>query len=744
MGVTKSFVLLLLVSIATDAWSHRHHHHHEHYPEYRKENSRVDVEQESGLGSEKTADSMQSELLEKNKKHLEALNNKGSIPFSPRRLEKMLEKAILKIITGDLGTAEMLLLKSLNYTPEEVLAIRERELNRQKEEESRKVAESNARKFYSENLYRNKPRHWNYNSMEFDSSPRNDPDVDVSRHERKRNRYKGKSSDDKDFDFDAYNRQAVIDYENLASKIELQQSWSEPATFDYEDESRNTEEQESSRNFHRSFDRAMEPHVIFKIPYDDSEFDSSSGSDEKSKFAGRDALAPSKGSKHRTSSTLRHTTAKNVANSFHASSLSPSPPSSSFAPSVASAATGHTPLPVAYQLGNFKSARPDYLKNQTSFSMTESPEPIGTTVIIADVTSNTTAGAITDFDNSTTSDDNLFIKDADNTTSKRVSEYEGLEWVEDDVYRVIPAYADLLGYDNADENEPSDYEEQNLDSLPDGSENDTLEYQNDAPDTMRLFMVNGSVENASLTNLSAYQQLALAHRKDQGEKAIEDIKTRVLALTGRFNLSTSTNQVQRERLTMFSPICQTPRNTDSEAWTDPLSMNMHFQLNLTSGDHVVAAKLRIYKLPQENLTTSASGGFDEDEDDEKKIRISVYYYTKSLKKHRSKKRLMDSVVTPLTTEGTHLALDVRQGLRFWRLTPRNPHGNGNNHGLVVQIEDQDGRPLKPASYIQQPSCVDHDSDQKASQRTPALFVRACTRYVRIVDGEKVTYVNCRH
>lgn len=76
---------------------------------------------------------------------------------------------------------------------------------------------------------------------------------------------------------------------------------------------------------------------------------------------------------------------------------------------------------------------------------------------------------------------------------------------------------------------------------------------------------------------------------------------------------------------------------------------------------------------------------------------------------------MDSVVTPLTTEGTHLALDVRQGLRFWRLTPRNPHGNGNNHGLVIQIEDQDGRPLKPASYIQQPSCVDHDTDQKACE-----------------------------
>lgn len=164
---------------------------------------------------------------------------------------------------------------------------------------------------------------------------------------------------------------------------------------------------------------------------------------------------------------------------------------------------------------------------------------------------------------------------------------------------------------------------------------------------------------------------------------------------------------------MFSPTCQIPRNTDAEAWTDPFLMNIHFQLNLTSSDHVVAAKLRIYKLPQENLTAFASGTFDEDEDDEKKIRISVYYYTKSLKRHRSKRRLMDSIVTPLTTYGKQLVLDVRQGVRFWRTISRTS-SHANNHGLVIQIEDQDGRALKPALYIQQPSCTDHDSNQKSS------------------------------
>ncbi|XP_011058875.1 PREDICTED: uncharacterized protein LOC105148698 isoform X1 [Acromyrmex echinatior] len=721
--MSKSFVLFLLIAITANAWSHRHHHHHHHheyYPEHRKENSHINfVEQKSNFENEETADTAQSESLKNNEKYSEVLDSKG-IPFSPRRLEKMLEKALLKIITGDLGAAEMLLLKSLNYTPEEVLAIRERELDKRRDEELRKIEESNGKKYYDENLYRDKAKHWNYNSMELEPSSRNDPDVDVSRNENKRNRYKGKTSYDKDFDFDAYNRQAVIDYENLASKLELQQqSWSEPASFDYEDESRSSEEQNPSQNIHQNFDRVMEPHVIFKIPYDDSEFDSNSGSDEKSKFIDEDALVLSKGMKHRIPLTLRHTTARNVANSFHASSLSTSSSSS-----ASSAATGHTPLPIVYQLRNFKGVRPDYPKNQPSFSTTEFPESIITSTIITNVTSNATS-SVTD-DSVSSANDKLSVEDTDNMTSRKISEYEGLEWVGDDVYRVIPAFADSLGYDNTDENGTSDYEEQNLGSSQEGNETDTLEYQNDTLDPVKLFIANAniSIENVSQTNLTANQQLSRTNREENvtsssqsQKKAIEDIKSRILAITGRFNLSTNTNQVQRERLAMFSPVCHIPRNTDSEAWMDPFLMNMHFQLNLTSDDYVVAARLRLHVFPQKNVTTSdyrLSNPFDEEEDDEKKIRVSVYYYTKSLKKHRSKKRLMDSVVTPLNAEGAHLALDVRQGLRFWRPSPRNPHGNGNNHGLVVQIEDQDGRPLKPALYIQQSSCVDHDFDEKTN------------------------------
>ncbi|XP_076763626.1 uncharacterized protein LOC143431026 [Xylocopa sonorina] len=613
-----------------------------------------------------------AEASQRDENRLNGEDAKGTVPFSERRLEKMLEKAILKIITGDLSTGDMLLLKSLNYSLEEVLAIRERELSKKRDEEARR--KDHAKSSWSKAL-RNERK-----SGYWGGSTSKNPDFARNRRVE-------------EFDFEAYNKQAILDYENL----DAQQSWSEPEG----------KEEQAVDVVRREFDRAMEPHVVFKIRYDDSEFDSSSNSDESNK------------NHPKTSKYHLETTSRNAAGSFQTSTM---------APTVATA------VPLVYRLTNHSVTTP----NTNTESKNENETNINFQV-----------------ENST---DKMPVSRS-NEKTKRVNEYEGLEWVEDDVYRVIPQFVDSLDFENTEENETSDYEDSGYDSrqkwTAEEHENDTSEYQNDAPDSMKLFMANSnaSSSNLPLANLSTYLQAAIAHRRggnvtssfdSQGEKAIEDIKSRVLALTGRFNVSTDANQVQRERLAMFSPTCQVPRNTDQEAWSDQFSMNMHFQLNLTSNEHVVAAKLRIFKLPQENMTFSSESTFEEEEEDEKKIRISVYYYTKSLKRHRSKKRLMDSVVTPLTSRGTHLALDVRQGLRFWRPNSRNAHGNGSNHGLVIQVEDQDGRPLKPALYIQQPSCLNQDSDQKAYHRLPALFVRACTRYVRIVNGRTETYVNCRH
>ncbi|KAF3419999.1 hypothetical protein E2986_04774 [Frieseomelitta varia] len=729
------FVLLLVVLTANSVSAH--HHHRDVHADDKKKGDPVDqIKRYAPSENENVV----LAVGEKNRRSPKGEETKSGVPFSERRLEKMLEKAILKIITGDLSTGDMLLLKSLNYSLEEVLAIRERELSKRKDEELRK---KETVKPWAKVLYEDgekKSRNWSKKSVDRPASK--NPDFENVKREGKKNRHVDKSPSYKDFDFEAYNKQAILDYENLPSNMEFQQPWSEPTAVDYEEATETSEEQDAANNLHRDFDKAMEPHVVFKIRYDDSEFDSSSGSDESNKNRLRTF-------KHHASSTIRHTTSKNAGNSFHAST--PLPMSSTTAATV----------PVVYQLSN-TNARGNYLNNDYS-TATYSTTSTGTTAVTEStvVVSDEMSEDKNDTDIAGVTNTKMEVSKSGEKLSenKRISEYEGLEWVEDDVYRVIPEFVDSLGFENTEENETSDYEDSSHDSRLnwniEENENDTSGYLNDTPDSVKLFVANNNVSSGSLplANLSSYLQLAIAHRRggnltsnfdSQGEKAIEDIKTRVLALTGRFNLSTDANQVQRERLTMFSPTCQIPRNTDQDAWTDAFSMNMHFQLNLTSSDHVVAAKLRIFKLPQENVTSTSESTFDEEEEDEKKIRISVYYYTKTLKRHRAKKRLMDSVVTPLTSRGTHLALDVRQGLRFWRLNPRNPHGNGSNHGLVIQVEDQDGRPLKPALYIQQPSCVDQDSEQKAYQRVPALFVRACTRYVRIVNGKMETYVNCRH
>ncbi|CAK9833521.1 hypothetical protein ANTRET_LOCUS10188 [Anthophora retusa] len=731
MGFFRVFVLLMFISTMNGVSCH--HHHRGIHIEDRKKGDMMEHVKRYTARNEENVVPFDGE---KNRKNINGEEARIAIPFSERRLEKMLEKAILKIITGDLSTSDMLLLKSLNYSLEEVLEIRERELNKKKDEESRK---KESMKPWAKTLYgdEKKTRYWDKNSMDHTSS-RNPNFDDVK--QGKKNRHVDRSFY-KDFDFEAYNKQAILDYENLPSNLEFQQSWSEPTAVDYEEATKASKEEDNAQALHRDFDRAMEPHVVFKIRYDDSEFDSSSGSDENSKNHLRS-------SKHRASSTMRHTTSKG--NSFHASTP--------FA--FSSTTTTTSTVPLVYRL-NTSNNKNNYLNNDYTTTTTPSTSSITSTtqtVVTEEVSRDENKTNVVSSDSNST-EEAAVSNSEEKPRGNKISEYEGLEWVEDDVYRVLPEFADSLGFENTEENETSDYEDSSRDSrlnwTMEENENDTSEYQNDAPDSVKLFVANNNAtsSNLPLANLSTYLQVAIAHRRggnltssfdSQGEKAIEDIKSRVLALTGRFNLSANTNQVQRERLTMFSPTCQIPRNTDQDAWADPFSMNMHFQLNLTSGDHVIAAKLRIFKLPQENVTSSSEGTFDEEEEDEKKIRISVYYYTKSLKRHRSKKRLMDSVVTSLTSKGTHLALDVRQGLRFWRLNPRNPHGNGSNHGLVIQVEDQDGKPLKPVLYIQQPSCADQDSDQKAYQRVPALFVRACTRYVRIVNGKAETYVNCRH
>lgn len=142
--------------------------------------------------------------------------NSEKNPFSTKTLESMLEKAILKIITGELSNGDLLLLRSLNYSLEEVLEIRERELAKKEDN------------FLSRE---------NFSTEKFDG-------VDV----------------------EEYNRQAVLDYENLANKME---------------EEKEEILEVAPENDHLAFDKAMEPHVVFKIRFNETEEDQGPGADSE-------------------------------------------------------------------------------------------------------------------------------------------------------------------------------------------------------------------------------------------------------------------------------------------------------------------------------------------------------------------------------------------------------------------------------------------------------------------------------
>lgn len=492
MEFSGFFVLLLVVSIANSVSGH-HHHRSVHADDKKKGDLMDHVKRYAASDNENVV------LSEGDKsRSLRGEEAKGTVPFSERRLEKMLEKAILKIITGDLSTGDMLLLKSLNYSLEEVLAIRERELNKKKDEELRKKENM---KSWSKVLYgdgEKKSRNWNKNSMDRSSSKK--PDFENVKREGKKNRHVDRSPSYKDFDFEAYNRQAILDYENLPSNLEFQQSWSEPTVVDYEEATKASKEQDVANNLHRDFDRAMEPHVVFKIRYDDSEFDSSSGSEENNKNHLR---MP----KHHVS-MMRHTTSRNTGNSFHASTSSPL------------SSTTATTVPLVYQLSS-TNIKGNYLNN----------DPIATTLSTSSGVS-TTKSTISDKISEDKNGTDIVVHVTNSTNkievsksveklseNKRISEYEGLEWVEDDVYRVIPEFVDSLGFENTEDNETSDYEDSTHDSRlnwnPEDNENDTLGYLNDTPDSVKLFMANNNVSAGSLplANLSSYLQLAIAHRR---------------------------------------------------------------------------------------------------------------------------------------------------------------------------------------------------------------------------------------
>lgn len=134
------------------------------------------------------------------------------LPYSQKKFDRMLQRAILKIITGDFTESDQALLKSMNFNLTEIHALREYELKKKEEEEKMNLAAMQKRNQWNE-------------------------ETEVS---EKNAEY-----------IEEFNRKALEDYESLAP---IKHSFEETTLDD-------------------SFDDDMKPQVIFQIRPDDSEFD---------------------------------------------------------------------------------------------------------------------------------------------------------------------------------------------------------------------------------------------------------------------------------------------------------------------------------------------------------------------------------------------------------------------------------------------------------------------------------------
>ncbi|KAK0078312.1 hypothetical protein PV326_009449 [Microctonus aethiopoides] len=400
-------------------------------------------------------------------------NDETTVPFNPKNMERMLEKAILKIIMGNLSTGDMLLLKSLNYTLEEVLAIRERELAKKIDDDL-------------QNRHKIKPK---------SKLSRNNNHTNV----KKIKKSKIKKSDDQIFDIDAYNRQAVYDYENLANKMEEDSKLSRN---DYEDpyeNEKNTNENNNNKNdeenIHLNFDRAMKPHIIFKIRYEDLDLNSNT-TELSNEHLDTTTIATST-TEIDLSNPLLISTSTTTNGNYNKNTFQ-----------YTTDSTSSFPLPYKWTTTSVS------LNNNENTTIIDSSELLS--LNNTDQLTTTEVSVINNIKNETI----MKIQKDKKLNNKRVSEYEGLEWIEDDVYRVIP---EALNDETISEvnNNNNNYDEQlsttdemmtNDDNYNSSISNDNNRnvYQEDLP---QVELDHSRNEN-SFGNLTSYQQLTLAHRRD--------------------------------------------------------------------------------------------------------------------------------------------------------------------------------------------------------------------------------------
>ncbi|XP_056631059.1 uncharacterized protein LOC130441396 isoform X3 [Diorhabda sublineata] len=301
--------------------------------------------------------------------------------------------------------------------------------------------------------------------------------------------------------------------------------------------------------------------------------------------------------------------------------------------------------------------------------------------------------------------------------------------------------------------------------VPEGDLYDTM--QGDQPQEENNIQQIGPTTSGDNRNLSIEYSRAMRNSQNDPdersrENRIQELKDTILKYIGRkpeddvptnsMNISQiiprvlnitsfSTDDPVTEKIRSFYPSCDIPVNTDQDLWKDDDVMNLYFNFDLFSESrnaNIATATLRLYRLPDNNTKTNNDKpdcdvlGTSEEE---KLLRISIYWYTKSLKKRRVKKRLSDSRVISETAKWVELS--IKPATKAWT--------RGRNLGLGVLVEDQEGNVLRADRVFKGTSCTPHQNPSPPLSLMQSVKQMNWTEFVTYLDAIQhqpyiVTYI----
>ncbi|XP_008194483.1 uncharacterized protein LOC660239 isoform X3 [Tribolium castaneum] len=195
----------------------------------------------------------------------------------------------------------------------------------------------------------------------------------------------------------------------------------------------------------------------------------------------------------------------------------------------------------------------------------------------------------------------------------------------------------------------------------------------------------------------------------------DDSRTNVSMIPDVFNRTTLDDDHITEKIRSYYPSCEVPTNMEQDVWKDENIMNLYFN-NFDNSDekglNIATATLRLYRIPTENVTKTTQKSPDCDTssttEDEKLLRVSIYWYTRSVRKKKVKRRLSDSKV--IQESARWVELSVKPAARAW--------SRGRNLGLAILVEDQEGTILKADRLFKGALCMPLRNPFRASSSTP--------------------------